>query len=103
VHSTIEWRLKNGVPIATIHRFFLDGPEGDRAAKKQILKITKVGTVAAPGCPLAYVDASTHKNANVMARRAADKADVFNCRTDKAVIVGNTKGFEGLGIAGVNQ
>ncbi len=102
-HTTIEWRVTNGTPLAAIHRFFLDTGEGDAARKKQVLKISKVGSASKPGCPIAYVDASAHKNANLLARGAADMAPAFDCATDKPVIVGLSDGLKGLGIMSMNQ
>lgn len=39
-------------------------------------------------CHIAYVDALANKNANDLAREAADKAGDFNCATDEPETLG---------------
>lgn len=77
VHTTLEWRLKGGEPVATILRYFtdVDGQKG------QHLVVTKLGDGEA--CHMAVVDASA-PNANALARQAADQyAEGFDCETDQ--------------------
>lgn len=77
IHSTLEWRLDdNGVPFATILRFFTDS--GDGGPAEQILVVT---TLSEGGvCHAAYVNATVNADANVMAREAADLfARNFDC------------------------
>lgn len=77
VHTALEWRLRDGVPIATILRYVL---EGDGRAQ-QYLVVTKLGDGQA--CQMAYVDAST-PDANRLAQEAADRyAPGFDCATDR--------------------
>ena len=77
VHTTLEWRLKGGEPVATILRYFID-MDGQ---KSQHLVVTKLGDGEA--CHMAVVDAS-QPNANALARQAADQyAEDFDCETDQ--------------------
>jgi hypothetical protein len=67
--DTIEWRLKDGKPIATILRWKIDGGEG--LPKGEMLVVTQL----TPGnqCWIAVVAAHKNKNANDLARQAADQ------------------------------
>lgn len=85
VNETLEWRLRNGRPIATILRWFPD--KGDGGKPGSILIVTRV----APGstCQIARIDAQANPNANVMARQAADTlSDRHDCN-QPPVIIGN--------------
>lgn len=85
INETLEWRLRNGRPIATILRWFPD--KGDGGKPGSILIVTRV----APGstCQIARIDAQANSNANVMARQAADTlSDRHNCN-EPPVIIGN--------------
>lgn len=85
INETLEWRLRNGRPIATILRWFPD--KGDGGKPGSILIVTRV----APGstCQIARIDAQANRNANVMARQAADTlSDRHNCN-EPPVIIGN--------------
>lgn len=84
IHTTLEWRLNNETgdfkPFATILRYFLE--DIGNGIDDEVLVITKIE----PGntCHIAYVDAKTTPNANVVARRYADnEAPSFNCETDR--------------------
>ncbi len=85
----LEWRLSNAsgrwMPVATIVRFFTADVETGED-KGQVLVVSKV----APGefCHVAYVDALANKDANQMARDAADKAEAFDCATDEPKVIG---------------
>ena len=86
VNETLEWRLRNGAPIATILSWF---PSLDESGKTgSILIVTQL----MPGgrtCWIAQVDAQANKNANVLARQAADTmAGTSNC-TQQPAIIGN--------------
>ncbi len=88
VGSTVEWRLKstggNWRPFATILRYhtsYGDGKDG------QVLVVSQLQ----PGnsCHIAYIDALTNKNANHMARDAADRfAGTFDCAQDEVRRIG---------------
>lgn len=77
VNETLEWRLRNGDAFATILRWFPSLDDGGSTGS--ILVVTQLK----PGggtCQIAMVDAQANKNANVMAREAADTlAGQFDC------------------------
>ncbi len=77
IHTTLEWRLDdNGVPFATILRFFAESFDG--GPPEQILVVTAIGEAGV--CHAAYVNATVNADANVMARQAADLfARNFDC------------------------
>jgi hypothetical protein len=76
--ETLEWRLADGVPFATILRFHWDSD----GAKGSTLVVTKLGETDA--CHVAHVMATDNPNANVLAREIADgQARGFNCQRDK--------------------
>ncbi|MDA4846750.1 hypothetical protein [Hoeflea poritis] len=81
VSDTIEWRLLDGRPFATIHRWTID-PDG-----VQVLVVEKVGQPGiGEGCVAAYVLASGNPDANVQARAAADRLfSGFDCASDTPV------------------
>jgi hypothetical protein len=86
---TLEWRLSDETgrwqPIATIVRYHTaDIDTGENSG--QVLVVTQLE----PGntCHMAYVDARANRNANVLARRAADRAGSFDCYNDEVEIVG---------------
>ncbi len=85
IGETLEWRLgANGQPFATILRWFAEFDDGRVG---QVLVVTKL---AADGvCHVAYVDALANKNANELARQAADNLSAgFRCGTQQPVIMG---------------
>lgn len=85
----LEWRLSNDsgrwMPVATIVRYFTADVETGED-KGQVLVVSKV----APGefCHVAYVDALANKDANQLARDAADKAEAFDCAADEPEVIG---------------
>ncbi|MBD1546813.1 hypothetical protein [Roseibium aggregatum] len=83
INDTLEWRLRDGRPFATILRWFPD--EGSGGKKGNILIVTQI----APGatCQVARIDAQINSNANVLARQAADKlAYGFDCSQEPMTI-----------------
>jgi len=77
VHTALEWRLRGGVPVATILRYFLEGD----ARTQEFLVVTRLADGQA--CHMAYVDASM-PDANRLAQEAADRfAPGFDCTTDR--------------------
>ena len=66
--KTVEWRLARGKPFAIIYRLDSANPE---APKWSRLIVETIGQ-AAPGCRVASIDGRA-SNANVEARRAADR------------------------------
>jgi hypothetical protein len=94
VHDTIEWRLENEKPFATIHRWFLDNIDpqtgsAEPGLRGQVLAISTVGEPEAPAgkqvsCTAGYVDALANKNANLLAREVADTVGrYFLCGKDR--------------------
>lgn len=78
VHETVEWRLVDSRPVATIHRWFVADLDG---GERQVLVVSRVWQPdGAPGCRVGYVDAQANPNANVLARAVADRlAPGFKC------------------------
>ena len=82
VHDVIEWRLEDGRPFATIHRWFIDNIDPDTGSadakrRGQVLAIASVAEPDAPAgnkvsCVVGYVDALANDNANELARQIAD-------------------------------
>lgn len=91
-HSKIEWRLEDGVPFATIHRWFV--ASGDNQPELQILVVEKTGQPDSPGgCAVALIRASGNPKANEQAREIADaRARTFNCG-DRAERIGTVPDF----------
>jgi hypothetical protein len=87
VHDTLEWRMSQGRPFATIHRWFLSdsaNPSADgRPTPVAMLVVTRLN----PACHVAYVDVHSNAIANALARKAADEhARGFDCKTPPMVI-----------------
>lgn len=83
INDTLEWRLRDGRPFATILRWFPS--EGSGGKQGNILIVTRI----APGatCQVARIDAQVNANANVLARQAADKfANGFDCSQEPMTI-----------------
>jgi len=85
----LEWRLSNAkgyfFPVATIVRYHTaDTVTGED--KGQVLVVTQIAE--GNSCHIAYVDALANKNANDLAREAADKAGDFNCAADEPEVIG---------------
>ncbi|NVK34673.1 MAG: hypothetical protein HWE23_09355 [Rhodobacteraceae bacterium] len=82
INETFEWRLLDGKPFATILRWFTDDGLG---ATGQVLVVSQI--LAGHTCHIAYVDALANKNANVLAREAADTlAGRFDCQNEPKVL-----------------
>lgn len=102
VNTTIEWRLDNRKPFATILRWFIDNvnPDTGNADKKYRGNVLVITTVAQKNnmqsCVIGYVDARANKNANVIARKIADKyGDNFICGIDDARFFGKRGKYSG--------
>ena len=67
----IEWRMEDGVPVATILRWLLEA--GESGGEGQVLVVSKAGEGNSPGCIAAYVDALANPDANELAREAAER------------------------------
>ena len=82
---TVEWRIENGRPFATIRRWFVSMGEDANGKPLPVVQVLVVSRVAqkddGEGCIVAYVEATANKNANDLARKAADEeARDFACR-----------------------
>lgn len=86
--SKIEWRLKNGKPIATIMRWFTDN--GEKDGKQNWLVVTKINSDEV--CRTAIID-TKFPNANKVAQQKADSSGSFKCAKDLAEIV-SAKSFK---------
>jgi hypothetical protein len=95
INTTVEWRLEDGKPFATILRWFLDNIDpatgsADPKREGNMLVISRVaGLDGKPGCMVGLVDARANTNANELARKVADEmARGFDCRNDKPAFHG---------------
>ncbi len=94
--NKIEWRIdKNGVPVATILRWFLENLNPETyvptpARRGQVLVVSKVAQENdGKSCVAGYVDALANPDPNVIARRVADEiAPGFKCGVDEAAFHG---------------
>jgi hypothetical protein len=85
--NTVEWRLKNGKPIAAIVRWTVSYDPEDSSKTKSWLVVTKLEK--AESCHMAFVEGAYPK-ANEKARAIADaKAASFICKTGKAQVIAN--------------
>jgi len=76
--ETLEWRLADGEPFATILRFHWDSD----GAKGSTLVVTKLGET--DSCHVAHIQAAGNPEANTLAREIADaQAPGFNCQRDR--------------------
>ncbi len=79
IGNKLEWRLKDGKPVATILRYKMaaDGKAGE------VLVVTQLEE--GNQCWIARVSASKNKNANELARKAADElAGTVSCTGETA-------------------
>jgi hypothetical protein len=94
VHDTIEWRLSDGKPFATIHRWFIENldPETGSPSPAYTGEVLRIATVGNPAlaesdrtsCTVGYVDAKANPDANFIARDVADRlAPSFRCSEDQ--------------------
>ena len=103
VNDTVEWRLHDGVPRASILRWFIDHPDPDTGSpsertRGQVLVVSKVAQPGTgEGCIMAYVDARANSDANMLARQAADTLlPTFRCRIDVPAYLGSEGRFAGF-------
>jgi hypothetical protein len=99
VGNKIEWRLKDGKPIATILRWKVSYDPEDSTKTKDWLVVTKLGDVES--CQMGYVEGSYPK-ANEKARWLADTAaEVFSCPSGQTIFFANPgTAVDGIATAG---
>jgi hypothetical protein len=90
ISDKIEWRLRDGQPVATILRWFIDNidPATGSSDPKRVGNLLVVSRLAGldgkPGCMVGVVDSRANPHANDIARRIADTmAERFDCTSDK--------------------
>jgi len=84
VNDTLEWRLRDGVPFATILRWFPSLDEGARTGSVLIVTQLKPGGGT---CQVARIDAEANRNANALARQAADTlAGSYDCSRNPQIL-----------------
>ena len=81
--ETVEWRLREGEPFATIIRYRDVSMQG---GERSVLAVDKIGTTGAPGCRVAQIAGDTPR-ANARARAVADAdAATFDCAKEPRYI-----------------
>ncbi len=95
VGDTVEWRIEDEKPYATILRWFITYLDEDGMnIEGQTLVISTVAQPDTPAdqrksCHVAYVDALSNPNANQLARQVAHlAAKTFRCGVDIPIYVG---------------
>ena len=87
----VEWRAADGKPFAIIQRWHIadnsDLDKSGRPTDKPMLAVTRLPP--GPVCHVAYVDAQANRDANGLARKAADEfARGFQCGKDEVKVIG---------------
>lgn len=86
INNVLEWRLDGARPFATILRYFIS--VDDAGGEEQVLVVSRIGKQ--DSCQVAHVNASRTRNANALAREAADTLALdFVCGVDEIMVVGN--------------
>lgn len=94
ISNTIEWRLKEGKPVAAILRWFIENTDAagsaDPARLGQVLVVSRVGQKSDPqACVVGYIDALANRHANELARELADShAAGFSCGSGRPAFHG---------------
>ena len=73
-HTVIEWRLADGAPYATIHRYISATFETGDAVRQETLIVTALRPGGSPtSCHVGFVDATAVSGANEIALEMADR------------------------------
>ncbi|MFT6542102.1 MAG: hypothetical protein ACJAU5_001182 [Maricaulis maris] len=73
-HTVIEWRVLDGAPYATIHRYVSATFETGDAVRQETLIVTALRPGGSPtSCHVGFVDATAVSGANEIAREMADR------------------------------
>jgi hypothetical protein len=89
--TTVEWRTFNGKPFAIIQRWHIadngDPDKDGRPIARPLLAVTRLPP--GPVCHVAYIDVKANRNANELARKAADQtARGFKYGKDEVKVIG---------------
>ena len=88
IGNKIEWRLRDGKPIATILRWTVSYDPENAEKTKTWLVVTKLDGDEA--CHMGYVEGAA-SNANEAAQKLADDFAIsFSCKTSKPIIIANS-------------
>lgn len=80
VGETVEWRLKDGRPIAIIIRYTISRPGGDGTSTYSELAVISIGRPGDPGCLVGWVEGNAQPSQNEAARILADgQAETIDC------------------------